>query len=213
MTDRLVDVSLTEWEDGIDLILDTRVALPPTQVWPYVTRSELVEAWFVSYSAGEGDDEIVLELDDQPAPAHILSIEAPETDEDPAHLLLDITGIGRLGLTLRPVDGDSDDADLPAPPAIAGTTAAGTPAGADGASTGTDGAGTPIAATRITLAHTLADRGIDHEVLSQVISQVGPVWETHLRLLAGALTNSPGAYDVLEEELTLRYEQIAQEIE
>jgi hypothetical protein len=42
---------------------------------------------------------------------------------------------------------------------------------------------------------------------------VGPVWETHLRLLAGALTNSPGTYDVLEEELTLRYEQIAQEIE
>ena len=36
MTDRLVDVSLTEWEDGIDLILDTRVALPPTRVWPYV---------------------------------------------------------------------------------------------------------------------------------------------------------------------------------
>lgn len=206
MTDRLVDVSLTEWEDGIDLILDTRVALPPTQVWPYVTRSELVEAWFVSYSAGEGDDEIVLELDDQPAPAHILSIEAPETDEDPAHLLLDITGIGRLGLTLTPVDGDEDDADLPAPPTIAATTAAGAPVGA--ADTGA-----PIAATRITLAHTLADRGIDHEVLSQVISQVGPVWETHLRLLAGALTNSPGAYDVLEEELTLRYEQIAQEIE
>lgn len=206
MTDRLVDVSLTEWEDGIDLILDTRVALPPTQVWPYVTRSELVEAWFVSYSAGEGDDEIVLELDDQPAAAHILSIEAPQTDADPAHLLLDITGIGRLGLTLTPVDGDEDDADLPAPPAIAATTAAGAPVGA--ADTGA-----PIAATRITLAHTLADRGIDHEVLSQVISQVGPVWETHLRLLAGALTNSPGAYDVLEEELTLRYEQIAQEIE
>ena len=206
MTDRLVDVSLTEWEDGIDLILDTRVALPPTQVWPYVTRSELVESWFVAYSAGEGDDEIVLELDDQPAAAHILSIEAPQTDADPAHLLLDITGIGRLGLTLTPVDGDEDDADLPAPPAIAATTAAGAPVGAAGA-------GTPIAATRITLAHTLADRGIDHEVLSQVISQVGPVWETHLRLLAGALTNSPGAYDVLEEELTLRYEQIAQEIE
>lgn len=210
MTDRLVDVSLTEWEDGIDLILDTRVALPPTQVWPYVTRSELVESWFVSYSAGEGDDEIVLELDDQPAPAHILSIEAPETDADPAHLLLDITGIGRLGLTLRPVDGDSDDAGLPAPPAIAGTTEAGTPAGTPAA---TDGTGTPIITTRITLAHTLADRGIDHAVLSQVITQVGPVWETHLRLLAGALTNSPGAYDVLEEELTLRYEQIAQEIE
>lgn len=210
MTDRLVDVSLTEWEDGIDLILDTRVALPPTQVWPYVTRSELVEAWFVSYSAGEGDDEIVLELDDQPAPAHILSIEAPETDADPAHLLLDITGIGRLGLTLRPVDGDSDDAGLPAPPAIAGTTEAGTPAGTPAA---TDGTGTPIITTRITLAHTLADRGIDHAVLSQLITQVGPVWETHLRLLAGALTNSPGAYDVLEEELTLRYEQIAQEIE
>lgn len=210
MTDRLVDVSLTEWEDGIDLILDTRVALPPTQVWPYVTRSELVESWFVSYSAGEGDDEIVLELDDQPAPAHILSIEAPETDADPAHLLLDITGIGRLGLTLRPVDGDSDDAGLPAPPAIAGTTEAGTPAGTPAA---TDGTGTPIITTRITLAHTLADRGIDHAVLSQVITQVGPVWETHLRLLAGTLTNSPGAYDVLEEELTLRYEQIAQEIE
>jgi hypothetical protein len=199
MTDRLVDVSLTEWEDGIDLILDTRVALPPTQVWPYVTRSELVESWFVAYSAGEGDDEIVLELDDQPAPAHILSIEAPETDADPAHLLLDITSIGRLGLTLTPVDGDEGDADLPAPPAIAGTTA--------------DETGAPIIATRITLAHTLADPGIDHAVLSQVISQVGPVWETHLRLLAGALTNSPGTYDVLEEELTLRYEQIAQEIE
>ena len=206
MTDRLVDVSLTEWEDGIDLILDTRVALPPTQVWPHVTRSQLVEAWFVAYSAGEGDDQIVLELDDQPAAAHILSIEAPQTDADPAHLLLDITGIGRLGLTLTPVDGDEDDADLPAPPAIAATTAAGAPVGASDT-------GAPIAATRITLAHTLADRGIDHEVLSQVISQVGPVWETHLRLLAGALTNSPGAYDVLEEELTLRYEQIAQEIE
>ena len=50
-------------------------------------------------------------------------------------------------------------------------------------------------------------------MLAQVIEQVGPVCETHLRLLAGTLTNSPGAYDILEEQMTERYEQIAQEIE
>lgn len=187
MTDRLVDVSLTEWEGGIDLILDTRVALPPTQVWPHVTRSQLVEAWFVGYSAGEGDDQIVLELDDQPATAHVLSIEAPETDEDQGHVLLDIEGIGRLGLTLMPVAADEDD--------------------------GADGTDLPVEATRITLSHTLAEPDADRAVLAQVIEQVGPVWETHLRLLAGTLTNSPGAYDILEEQMTERYEQIAQEIE
>jgi len=187
MTDRLVDVSLTEWEGGIDLILDTRVALPPTQVWPHVTRSQLVEAWFVAYSAGEGDDQIVRELDDQPAIAHVLSIEAPETDEDQGHVLLDIEGIGRLGLTLTPVAADEDD--------------------------DADGTDHPAEATRITLSHTLAEPDADRAVLAQVIEQVGPVWETHLRLLAGTLTNSPGAYDILEEQMTERYEQIAQEIE
>lgn len=177
MTEHLVDASVTEWEDGIDLVLDTKVALPPTQVWPYVTRSELLEDWFVGYQADSGAADILLELDDQPVPAHVLSVSAPEDDTDNAHVLLEIDGIGRLGLTLVPL-----------------------PNGAE------------AAGTRITLAHTIADRGIDHDILAQAITQVGPVWETHLRLLAGTLTDSPGAYDVPESQMTTRYEALAEEI-
>lgn len=175
MTEHLVDASLTEWEDGIDLVLDTRVSLPPTQVWPHVTRSELLEDWFVGYTTNEGQSDILLELDDQPVSAQVLSVSSPQADDDEAHVLLDIDGIGRLGLTLHPL---------------------------------TNGEG----GTRITLSHTIADRGIDHAVLAQVITQVGPVWETHLRLLAGALTQSPGVYDVPESQLTNRYERLAEEI-
>lgn len=199
MTDRLVDVSLTEWEDGIDLILDTRVPLPPMQVWPHVTHSELVEAWFVAYSSGEHEDQIVLELDDQPVTAHVLSVEAPHSDEDTAHILLDIDGIGRLGLTLTPDPADAEEGS--GRPGGTGRTDGTDPATADSGQIG----------TRIVLSHTIADPGVDHALLAQVIPQVGPVWETHLRLLAGTLTRSPGAYDVPEELLTDRYEQIVRE--
>lgn len=177
MTEHLVDASVTEWEDGIDLVLDTQVDLPPTQVWPYVTRSELLEDWFVGYQSGSGAADILLELDDQPVPAHVLSVSAPQEDTDSAHVLLEVDGIGRLGLTLVPLPNDSE-----------------------------------VVSTRITLSHTIADRGIDHDVLAQAISQVGPVWETHLRLLAGTLTDSPGAYDVPESQMTTRYEALAEEI-
>lgn len=196
MTEHLVDASLTEWEDGIDLVLDTRVSLPPTQVWPHVTRSELLEDWFVGYTASDGPDDILLELDDQPAPAQVLSVSAPQADDDEAHVLLDIDGIGRLGLTLKPLTNGED----------AG------PDGRAGPSDAADSAASPVVGTRLTLSHTIADRGIDHAVLAQVIPQVGPVWETHLRLLAGKLTQSPGAYDVPESQLTIRYERLAEEI-
>ena|SRR5699024_1805680 len=192
MTEHLVDASLTEWEDGIDLVLDTRVSLLPTQVWPHVTRSELLEDWFVGYSTDDGREDILLELDDQPVPAQVLSVSAPQADDDEAHVLLDIDGIGRLGLTLRPL---TDDEKQP------------TAAGGDA-----DTAPAQVVGTRLTLSHTLADRGIDRAVVAQVITRVGPVWETHLRLLAGTLTQSPGAYDVPESQLTLRYERLAEEI-
>ncbi len=177
MTEHLVDASVTEWEDGIDLVLDTQVALPPTQVWPYLTRSELLEDWFVGYQSDPGAADILLELDDQPVPAHVLSVSAPEADDDTAHVLLEVDGIGRLGLSLAPLPQEEQ-----------------------------------VTGTRITLAHTIADRGIDHDILAQAIAQVGPVWETHLRLLAGALTDSPGAYDVPESQMTTRYEALAEEI-
>lgn len=204
MTEHLVDASLTEWEDGIDLVLDTRVSLLPTEVWPHVTRSELLEDWFVGYTTSDGPDDILLKLDDQPVPAQVLSVSAPQADDDEAHVLLDIDGIGRLGLTLRPLTGD--DAEWTEHAATAGTADP-----TDSAGTA-DVASARVVGTRVTLSHTIADRGIDHAVVAQVITQVGPVWETHLRLLAGKLTQSPGAYDVPESQLTLRYEQLAEEI-
>lgn len=194
MTEHLVDASLTEWEDGIDLVLDTQVTLPPTQVWPHVTRSELLKDWFVGYTRDPGTTDILLDLDDQPVPAHVLSVSPPHADDDDGHVLLDIDGIGRLGLSLTPTTAEDDSAEA-AP---------------------TDLDGSPdarVTGTRLTLSHTIADRGIDHAILAQVITQVGPVWETHLRLLAGTLTRSPGAYDVPEEQMTRRYEALAQEIE
>lgn len=200
MTEQLVDASVTEWEDGIDLVLDTQVALPPTQVWPYVTRSELLENWFVGYQADTGAADILLELDDQPVPAHVLSVSAPEEDADTAHVLLEVDGIGRLGLTLVPLTNGDEGAD------------AHTSDMQDAATGDAETTAPAVVGTRITLAHTIADRGIDHDVVAQAIARVGPVWETHLRLLAGTLTDSPGAYDVPESQMTTRYEALAEEI-
>lgn len=216
MTEHLVDASLTEWEDGIDLVLDTRVSLLPTQVWPHVTRSELLEDWFVGYTTSDGPEDILLKLDDQPVPAQVLSVSAPQADDDEGHVLLDIDGIGRLGLTLRPLADDSVEWNDPAAAAgtsdASGVDGAADPAGAAGATDPADTASARIVGTRLTLSHTIADRGMDHAILAQVITQVGPVWETHLRLLAGKLTQSPGAYDVPESQLTLRYERLVEEI-
>src|SRR5699024_1160304 len=200
MTEELVDASVTEWEDGIDLVLDTQVPLPPTQVWPYVTRSELLENWFVGYQADTGAADILLELDDQPVPAHVLSVTAPAEDTDTAHVLLEVDGIGRLGLTLAPLTHGEDGGG------------ANTSDMQDAVTGGAEGAGPAVVGTRITLAHTIADRGIDRDVVAQAIAQVGPVWETHLRLLAGTLSDSPGAYDVPESQMTTRYEALAEEI-
>lgn len=196
MTDGLVDVSLTDWEDGIDLVLDTRVDVPPTQVWPHLVRSELLEGWFVGYAPGDDEDQVVLEMDDEPVPAHVLSLAAPEGDDDTAHVLVDIDGVGRLGVTLTPVLADG----------------AGGSHGSHDAADDTGGDAEPaVVGTRIRVSHTLAEPGTDPEVLAQVIPQVGPVWETHLRMLAAALTAQPGAYDVPESQMTRRYEQLVQD--
>ncbi len=214
-----MDASLIEWEDGVDLVLGIDVDRTPAQIWPHLTDPRLVDVWFVGYQtapeAGSGDQgasaasdageqdavgapagsRLLFTFDDEPVPGEVLSSQPPSEDPDEAHLLVEIEGIGRLGLTLRAEREDPGE----------GVASANAPA-ADAAAS----------ATRISLAHTVADPDTDPELIASVVEQVGPVWETHLRLLAEELAREAGdtetSFDVPEAELTARYQRLAEEL-
>ncbi|MYM18687.1 hypothetical protein GSY69_01505 [Brevibacterium sp. 5221] len=158
-----VNATVTGWEHGTDLVIDTRVDTDPQRIWSYVADPQRCARWFAPWRRAD-EDTVELELDDEVLVAHILACE-PDS-----HVLFDTARLGRLGLTLTPV------AD-PQP-------------------------GGP-AETRIALAHTFPSV---HDA-ADAIAQVGPVWETHLRMLCDAL-GQPRA-DISEGELYARYARLA----
>ncbi|GAA2104930.1 MULTISPECIES: hypothetical protein [Brevibacterium] len=191
MAEDTVDASLIEWEDGVDLVLGISVDRTPAQIWPHLTDPRLVDVWFAGFDRdadgpGEGDT-LRFTFDDEPVPGELLSVRSPEDDPEEAHILVEIDGIGRLGVTLRGEAGG----------------------GADGEETGS-------VSTRISLAHTIADPDTEPDVIRTVVEQVGPVWETHLRLLAAELAHEAGdasaSFDVPEADLMARYADLAAEL-
>lgn len=175
MAEDTLDASLIEWEDGVDLVLGISADRTPAQIWPHLTDPRLVDTWFVGFEPGPERTRLHFTFDDEPVPGEVISSETPDADSEEAHLLVEIEGIGRLGITLRCEGG--------------------------------------TAPTRISLAHTVGDPDTDPELIASVVEQVGPVWETHLRLLAADLASEAGddssSYDVPEAELTARYQRLA----
>lgn len=185
----MIDASLIAWESGTDLVIDTEVEATPDQVWRRIVESDECAQWFAPFTR-VGDDRVRFHLDDgeeaagegaagEGAAAVVagagedLAGADPEADgsleaevlscEEDSHVLLEFAALGRLGISLRPID----------------------------------------VGTRISLTCTFASS----EEAAEILPEVGPVWETHLRLLREAV--GAGASDVPESELTARYERLA----
>lgn len=175
----MIDASLTVWESGTDLVIDTEVDVPPAEVWRRIADSDECAEWFAPFTRVD-EGRVRFRLDDaedpeegtvdagsagaDPEDGGSLEAEVLSCEED-SHVLLEFAALGRLGISLRPTD---------------------------------DG-------TRISLTCTFASS----EEAAEILPEVGPVWETHLRLLREAV--GAGASDVPESELTARYEQLAAE--
>lgn len=189
----MIDASLIAWESGTDLVIDTEVEATPDQVWRRIVESDECAQWFAPFTR-VGDDRVRFHLDDGEEAAgegaagegagegaaagaagagEDLAGADPEADgsleaevlscEEDSHVLLEFAALGRLGISLRPID----------------------------------------VGTRISLTCTFASS----EEAAEILPEVGPVWETHLRLLREAV--GAGASDVPESELTARYERLA----
>ena len=190
--DSVIDASLISWESGTDLVLDTVVSAGPSEVWQVIALPEACEEWFAPFTL-IGEDRVRFSLGD----------DDPESgDDDPEG--------GDDGL-------DSGDND-----------ALGADDAADGADRGDLGAeildwaedshvllefaalgrlGISLrpgdAGTRVTLTCTF-DTAAE---AAEILPEVGPVLDTHLRLLREAVGEPPS--DVPEGELTGRYERLA----
>ncbi|MCQ9367425.1 hypothetical protein NQ038_04430 [Brevibacterium sp. 50QC2O2] len=166
-----IAAELSSWEDGVDLLLRVDVAADPAHVWLLATDPVRCGEWFAVWQrTGDatggtgGDDPERIAFVFGPAEtlaAQVLSCVAG------VHVLLDLAGLGRVGLSLAPT--------------------------ADGT------------ATRVSLAQTFETES----AARAATPEFGPVWETHLRMLASAL--GTGMADPGEDALSARYAQLARE--
>lgn len=204
----MIDASLIAWESGTDLVIDTEVEATPDQVWRRIVESDECAQWFAPFTR-VGDDRVRFHLDDGEEAA----------DEGAAG---EGAAAGAAGADAAGTNGAGEGA-------AAGTAGAGEDrAGADPEADGSLEAEVlsceedshvllEFAAlgrlgislrptddgTRISLTCTFASS----EEAAEILPEVGPVWETHLRLLREAV--GAGASDVPESELTARYERLA----
>lgn len=191
----MISASITQWEDGTDLVLKTAISADLHTVWKRITSPMECALWFGPFhpvqdedaDQGEGASEasgtseageaaseelseeasaIEFDFEGSPLTAHVLSC----VEDD--HVLVELGGLGRISLRLS----ESAPGQPGQQPSVT-----------------------------VTAAHTYAS----DEEAAQLIPQVGPVWDTHLRLLVGTF----GAADVTESEseaaLYARYTQLA----
>lgn len=93
MPEHNVNATVIDWEDGTDLVIDSRVSADPTRVWLFVSDPALCASWFAPWKRVD-DTTVQLELDDNVLVAHIVSCEEGD------HVLFDTAKIGRLGMSL-----------------------------------------------------------------------------------------------------------------
>ena len=170
--DQAITATFAEWEDGFDLILAAATSQPLTSVWRHVTESANTAHWCAPWRYTDKPTGMIdLGFDDGTLAAQIVSC------EEAHHVLLDIAGLGAIGISLRPLGEDAEYGDDPAQ------------------------AGTEIAFT-----HTFESAA----AARAAIPEVGPVWETHLRLLLDSLGEE--LTDAAESEINSRYEVLAEQV-
>lgn len=167
----MISATITQWEDGTDLVLDTHISADLHTVWKRIASPMECALWFAPFhpvedseeeradgtAEAEGASEIDFDFDGSPLRAQVLSC----AEDD--HVLIELGGLGRISVRLTDDDG-----------------------------------------VTVTVAHTYAN---DAEA-AQLIPQVGPVWDTHLRLLAQTFEDEQFAEAETEEQLYARYEEL-----
>lgn len=160
---------LVTWENGTDLVIEMPVTRTPAEVWEVLVDGSAAGAWFAPFTAIE--ETVSVDLGGESAmTGEILSCEAEE------HVLVEFPDFGVLGVQLLPVD------VVPDLPADAATEIAAL------AATGQNPAGTVIVFTQ---------SAPDEVRARQNAADFGPMWDTHLRMLARTL-----GIDVAEAEET-----------
>lgn len=187
----MISATITQWEDGTDLVLETAISADLHTVWKRITSPMECALWFAPFhpvqdedadqgegtsGAGEaaGDEAggtsvvsaIEFDFEGSPLTAHVLSC----VEDD--HVLVELGGLGRISVRLSE------------------------------AATGQPGDHPSVT---VTVAHTYAS----DEEAAQLIPQVGPVWDTHLRLLAGTFADTDLTESESEAALYARYTQLA----
>lgn len=190
--DSVIDASLISWESGTDLVLDTVVSAGPSEVWRVIAHPEACEEWFAPFTL-IGDDRVRFSLgDDDPESGD----DDPESGDDG----LDSGDNDALG-----ADDAADGADRGDLEAEILDWAEDSHVLLEFAALGRLGISLRPgdAGTRVTLTCTF-DTAAE---AAEILPEVGPVWDTHLRLLREAVGEPPS--DVPEGELTGRYERLA----
>ncbi|WP_061941854.1 hypothetical protein [Brevibacterium ravenspurgense] len=187
----MISASITQWEDGTDLVLETAISADLHTVWKRITSPMECALWFAPFHPvqdedayqGEGTSEagaeaggasdvsaIEFDFEGSPLTAHVLSC----VEDD--HVLMELGGLGRISVRLSEAAPDQPGEQPSDHPSVT-----------------------------VTAAHTY---GSDEEA-AQLIPQVGPVWDTHLRLLAGTFADTDLTESESEAALYARYTQLA----
>ncbi len=189
----MISASITQWEDGTDLVLETAISADLHTVWKRITSPMECALWFAPFhpvqdedaDQGEGASEasgasevsdgaeasaIEFDFEGSPLTAHVLSC----VEDD--HVLVELGGLGRISLRLsESAPGQPSEHPTEQP------------------------------SVTVTAAHTYAS----DEEAAQLIPQVGPVWDTHLRLLVGTFAAADLTESESEAALYARYTQLA----
>lgn len=189
----MISASITQWEDGTDLVLETAISADLHTVWKRITSPMECALWFAPFhpiedddaDQGEGTSEagaeageevsdeagaIEFDFEGSPLTAHVLSC----VEDD--HVLVELGGLGRISVRMSeaaPGQPGEQPGDHPS--------------------------------VTVTVAHTYAS----DEEAAQLIPQVGPVWDTHLRLLADTFAEADLTESESEAALYARYTQLA----
>lgn len=161
--DIALSATLTEWEDGCDLLISAIAPASREDVWNYLVDPTTADNWFAPWT--RDGDVLTFDFDGEQLVGDIIGCETN-------HFLLLELPFGRVGVSLK----DVDDAEA-------------------------------VAATRVSVTHTCAN----FEEAQEVVPEIGPVWDTHLRALLAEL----GATDTDIDEQTQAhmYERLTAEIE
>ncbi|MGP5482922.1 hypothetical protein CIK69_07660 [Brachybacterium alimentarium] len=164
--------------DGHDLVLTRSVLAPRSLIWDHLTRSDLLNTWFGTFTGDPTTGRVLVTMTAEPGEdsASEYTIHACE----PAELLTVSTSSGEGGwrLSVELVDalgsGTADAADATQGAHAAGATDAAGAADEPGPSDPSE----PV--TRVRLRH--------HDVPTEMIRHVGPGWEWYLDRLVGVVT-------------------------